>query len=602
MIRRPLRPLARVLSARAAGTDPDLIEAEERAARLEARHREERRKAETRLLLLGAVFILGFTAVGGRMALLSVIEPVEPRAANAAEPIHAQRADIVDRDGAVLATNIVTASLYAQPRDLIDPAGAAAQLARIFPDLDAEDLRAKLTDGRKFMWIKRTISPEQRQLVHDIGEPGLLFGPREVRLYPNGAVAAHILGGASFGREGVGAAEIVGTAGVERQLDARLRDPAEVGKPLRLSIDIDAQIALEDTLSRGMAEMNAKGAVGILMEARTGQIRALASLPDFDPNLRPALPVSGDPADSPLFNRAAQGRYELGSSFKPLTAALALDRGEVTPLTMVETKGPMKWGRFTIRDFHDYGDRLTVEDVLVHSSNIGAARLALGSGAAAQKEFLGKIGMLTPVPVELSEAARTTPMIPAKWSDLSTMTIGFGHGIAVTPLHLATAYAALANGGLRVHPSVIESDWRPSEADRVVSEHTSREIRDMLRQVVSRGTASYADIDGYDVAGKTGTADKPLPNGAGYARDKVISTFASFFPAHDPRYVLVISLDEPVTIINNTRFRTAGLTTVPVAAAVIKRLAPVLGLRPERNPAPGPTAQAASLYTLAGNE
>jgi cell division protein FtsI (penicillin-binding protein 3) len=192
-------------------------------------------------------------------------------------------------------------------------------------------------------------------------------------------------------------------------------------------------------------------------------------------------------------------------------------------------------------------------------------------------------------------------MVPAKWSDLSTMTIGFGHGIAVTPLHLATAYAALANGGLRVHPSIIASDWRPSEADRVISANTSREVREMLRQVVARGTAHTADIAGYDVAGKTGTADKPLPSG-GYAHNKVISTFASFFPAHDPKYVLVISLDEPSTVINKTTFRTAGLTTVPVAAAAIERLTPVLGLRPEGIPAPGPTAQAAQLYTLAGND
>ncbi|MFQ8430456.1 peptidoglycan D,D-transpeptidase FtsI family protein [Amaricoccus sp. W119] len=612
MIRRPLRPLARILSARAEGTDPDLVEAEERAARLAARHREERRKAETRILLLGTAFILGFTAVGARMALLSAAVPVEPRGAASAEPIRAQRADIVDRDGALLATNIVTASLYAQPRDLIDPENAARQLARIFPELDAGYLTEKFTDGRKFMWIKRTISPEQRQLVHDIGEPGLLFGPREVRLYPNGAIAAHVLGGASFGREGVDAAEVVGTAGVERQLDGRLRDPAAVTTPLRLSIDLDAQVALEEVLAKGMAEMSAKGAVGILMEADTGQIRALASLPDFDPNLRPAPPTEGDPAESPLFNRAAQGRYELGSAFKAMTAALAIERGEATPGTIIDTKGPMKWGRFTIRDYHDYGDLLSVEDVLVHSSNIGAARLAIGSGAAAQKDFLGRIGMLSPVPVELSEAARTTPMLPRKWSDLSTMTIGFGHGIAVTPLHLATAYAALVNGGLLVRPSILESDWRPTEAERVLSSQTSAEVRAMLRQVVVRGTANGADIPGYDVGGKTGTADKPLPEG-GYARDKVMASFASFFPADDPEYVLIVSLDEPITYINETAFRTAGLTAVPVAAEVIERLTPVLGLRPKppapRPQAEGPTARstnpptrAASLYTLAGND
>ena len=237
MIRRPLRPLARILSARAQGKDPDLIEAEERAARLAARHRAERQKAETRLLLLGLVFVLGFTTVAGRMAMLSAAVPVEPRAASSSDPIRAQRAEIVDRNGALLATNIVTASLYAQPAMMIDPKRAAAELAGIFPDLDAGTLEARFTDGRKFLWIKRSISPEQRQRVHDLGEPGLLFGPREARLYPNGAVAAHVLGGASYGREGVHAAEVVGTAGVERVFDARLRDPERSDEDVDESLD-----------------------------------------------------------------------------------------------------------------------------------------------------------------------------------------------------------------------------------------------------------------------------------------------------------------------------------------------------------------------------
>lgn len=613
MIRRPLRPLARILSARAEGTDPDLIEAQERAARLAQRHRAERQKAESRLILLGAVFILGFTTVAGRMALLSAAVPTEPRDEIAAEPILAQRADITDHTGAILATNLVTASLYAQPAQMIDPEAAASALAKIFPDLDGKALLERFTDGRKFLWIKRTLSPEQQQQVHDLGEPGLLFGPRAVRLYPNGAVAAQVLGGASFGREGVDAAEIVGTAGIERMLDQRLRDPAQIGTPLELSLDLDAQVALEEVLDAGMKDMHAKGAVGILMEADTGQIRALASLPDFDPNLRPPLPTSGDPADSPLFNRAAQGRYELGSAFKPLTVALALEKGLVTPQTMIDTKGPMRWGRFTIHDFHNYGARLSVEDILVKSSNIGAARLAIESGAASQKAFLGKVGMLDPVPVELSEAARTAPLVPQRWSDLSTMTIGFGHGISVTPLHLATAYASLVNGGYRVHPSLVASDARPTEADRVVSDKTSRQIREMLRQVVVRGTATEANIPGYEVAGKTGTADKPLPHG-GYARDRTIATFASFFPASKPRYVLVVTLDEPYTIINGTSFRTAGLTAVPVAAKVIRRLAPVLGLRPDGTVNDPPPVAAATddeyddgegfppLYTVARND
>ncbi len=597
MIRRPLRPLARILRARAEGKDPNLVEAEERAARLAARHRAERVKAETRLLLLGVAFILGFSTVAGRMALLSAAVPVEPRGGLAGDPIHAQRADIVDRNGVVLATNIVTASLYAQPREMVDPRAAAASLARIFPDLDAAALEANLTDGRKFMWIERTISPEQRQKVHDLGEPGLLFGPREARLYPNGAVAAHILGGASFGREGVHAAEVIGTAGVERVFDARLRDPERVDEPLRLSIDLRLQTALEDVLAQGMTEMSARGAVGILMEAPTGQIRALASLPDFDPNLRPPLPTRGDPADSPLFNRAAQGRYELGSVFKSFTVASAIEAGLVAPSTMVDSKSPMRVGRFTIRDFHDYGARLSVEDVLVKSSNIGAAHIGMMLGAARQQAFFERIGLLAASPVELSEAARTAPLLPAKWTELSTITISYGHGMAVTPLHLAAGYAALVNGGLRVRPSIVEGAARPTEADRVISARTSRELREMMRQVVVRGTARAADVEGYEVGGKTGTADKPNAHG-GYARDKTISTFASFFPASAPEYVLVILLDEPTQIINKTAFRTAGLTAAPVLGHAIRRLAPILGMRPQAGPGDG----APLLYTLAGNE
>ncbi len=596
MIRRPLRPLARILSARAEGKDPNVIEAEERATRMRERHRAERAKAETRLLLLGVAFILGFTTVAGRMALMAGAMPVEPRAGDNAAPIQAQRADIVDRNGAVLATNMVTASLYAQPMDMIDPDRAAVELARIFPGLDPEALKSRFTDGRKFAWIRRTISPEQRQAVQDLGEPGLLFGPREMRLYPNGAVAAHILGGASFGREGVHAAEVIGVAGVERAEDARLRDPFAAQEPLRLSIDLEAQVAMEEVLEQGMAEMGAKGAVGILMEADTGQIRAMASLPDFDPNLRPPLPTSGDPADSPLFNRAAQGRYELGSTFKIFAVAEGLERGSITPQTLIDTKGPMKWGRFTIRDFHDYGPRLTVEEVIVKSSNIGAARIAMMFGGEAQREFLGRLGLLDLLPVELSEATRAAPLLPARWSELTTMTISYGHGLAVSPLHLAAAYATVANGGLRVSPSILESDARPTEADRVISEVTSLQARSMLRQVVVRGTARQADVPGYEVGGKTGTADKPTATG-GYARDKTIGTFAGVFPASDPKYVMVIALDEPSFSINGQSLRTAGWTAAPVFARALRRIAPVIGLRPEHGAGSIP-----ELYTLAASE
>lgn len=598
MIRRPLRPLARVLSARAEGTNPDLIEAQERRARYLARQNVERKKAEARLVLLGAVFILGFSAVAGRMALVAAELPVEPADSHSYAPITAQRADIVDRNGEVLATNIATASLYAQPAQMVDPAAAAEGLAAIFDDLDAERLRAQFESGRKFLWIRRSTSPEQRQAVHDLGEPGLLFGPRETRLYPNGALASHVLGGTGFGREGVEAAEIIGTAGIERTFDDRLRDAETREEPLRLSLDLPVQTAMEEVLQQGMQEMNAVGAAGILMDVNTGEIRAIASLPEFDANLRPDLPTSGDPADSPLFNRAAQGRYELGSTFKPLTVALALETGLVSPQTMIDTKGPMRWGRFTIRDFHDYGPRLSVTDVLVKSSNIGSARIAIEQGAAAQKAFLQQLGFFDPLTLEIPEAAQARPLLPERWSDLTTMTISYGHGIAITPLHLASAYATLANGGYKVRPTLVaQPGHRKEDGERILSERTSREIRQMMRQTVTRGTAKQADVEGYRVAAKTGTADKPSATG-GYERDKVISTLASFFPASDPQYVLIVSLDEPETVINKTRFRTAGLTAAPVAAKVIERVAPILGMRP----LPKETESNQVLYTLAGNE
>ncbi len=598
MIRRPLRPLAKILRARETGGDPNLIEAEERAARLAESFRAERKRAEIRLVLLGLAFLIGYSTIIARMALVSAAVPEEPQTARAANPIRAERADIVDRNGIVLATNVLTSSLYAQPQEMVDPVAAAEGLVAIFPDLDAADLKKRFTSGAKFLWIKKSISPEQMQLVHQIGEPGLLFGPRETRLYPNGPVAAHILGGTRFGREGVSAAEVIGMAGVESVFDTRLRDPEQIGEPLRLSIDLGAQIALEEVLSNGMVEMNAVGAAGILMEADTGQIRAMASLPEFDPNDRSGQLDQRDPANSPFFNRAAQGLYELGSTFKPLTVALALETGMVNPKTQIDTRGPMKWGRFTINDFHNYGPSLSVEEVIVQSSNIGSARIAIEQGTAAQKRFLAQVGMMEPIPVELSEAARTKPLLPQRWSDLATMTISYGHGIAVTPLHLATAYASLTNGGYRVKPSVIETpNISKTDGEVIISELTSRQVRDMMRQVVVRGTAKFANVEGYEIAGKTGTADKPLPGG-GYASNKVIATMASVFPASNPKYVLIIILDEPERIYNGQKLRTAGWTAAPVMANAVRRIAPVLGMRPQNSGKP----EAPVLYTLAGNE
>jgi len=583
MIRTPLRPLARILQARDRGENPDAIERENIRLRHEQMRDRARARAEGRLLVLGLVFFCAFVTIAGRMGVLANSEPAEPRASAAGAQILAQRADIVDRKGRILATNFETHSLYAQPQQMIEPERAADALVGIFPDLDRDRLLEDFTGKRKFLWVKKKLSPEQKQAVHDIGEPGLLFGPREMRLYPNGRLAAHVLGGASFGREGVHSAEVIGVAGVEKYFDTRLRDPARGHEPLTLSLDLSVQAAVERILHGGMRLMNAKGATGVLLDVETGEVLALASLPDFDPNDRPRPPTQGNASDSPLFNRAVQGVYELGSTFKIFAVAQALDLGLVNPTTAIDTRGPLTWGKFRIRDFRDYGAQMTTTQVIVKSSNIGTARIAQKIGAERQQDFLGKLGFFEPTGLEIVEAAGAKPLLPPKWSELSTMTISYGHGLSASPLHLAAAYATLANGGRRVQPTLVKQP-RPVSGPQVMSEEVAATALSMLRKVVTEGTASFGEVPGYAVAGKTGTADKPKEQGGGYYEDRVIATFASAFPAHDPEYVLVVTLDEPVETSGDEPRRTAGWTAVPVAAEIIRRIAPLLGLRPEIEP------------------
>ncbi len=583
MTRTPLRPLARILSARAKGENPDKIEHENLRLRHDAIRDRARGRAEVRLLLLGAVFFVAFSTIGARMGLLAATEPVEPRASAPGAEILAQRADITDRNGRVLATNMLTHALYAHPKDMVDPAGVAQKLAAIFPEMKAPELERRFKDGRSFMWLRKVLSPEQMQSVHDIGDPGLLFGPREMRLYPNGQLAAHVLGGTSFGAEGVHSAEVIGTAGIEKAMDARLRDPARGGDALELSLDLTVQATIEELLDAGMKMMNAKGAAAVLMDVRTGEIISMASLPAFDPNDRPnpVLPKGAEPGDSPLFNRAVQGVYELGSTFKIFAIAQAMDLGLLSPDSMVDAKAPMIWGKFKIKEFenHNYGPLLSVSDVIAKSSNVGTARIALTIGGARQQTFLRALGLFDPSPVELIEAPYAKPIVPKRWPDITTITVSYGHGIAASPLSLATAYATIANGGIAVTPTLLRRT-EPMKGIRVMSAQTAHDSVAMLRRVVTEGTASMGEVPGYFVAGKTGTAEKPRASG-GYYDDKVINTFAAVFPANDPQYVLTVTLDEPVETSGPKPRRTAGWTAVPVAAEVIRRVAPLLGLRPQ---------------------
>ncbi|MDO5658664.1 MAG: penicillin-binding protein 2 [Paracoccus sp. (in: a-proteobacteria)] len=578
MIRTPLRPLARILRARERGQNPDEIEQANREARNAEIQRNAQRGAERRLVGLAVLFLLAFSLVGLRMGSLAAESASEPRVQASRAAAISQRADITDRRGRVLATNMLTHSLYLHKSQLIDADHVADGLARIFPDLDRETLAGQLArPAPDFLWIKRSLSPEQMQAVHDLGEPGLYFGPREMRLYPNGRLASHILGGSRYGDEGAGGAEVLGIAGVEAFFDEQLRDPGGEGA-VRLSIDLTVQGAMEEVLANGVRVMNAKGAAGVLMDVHTGEVLAMASLPDFDPNDRPLPARDGDPSDSPLFNRALQGQYELGSTFKIFPVAQAMDLGLINPNTHINTNMPMRIGQHSISDFANYGPSLSSTDIIVRSSNVGTVRIAQMVGIERQQSFLRDLGLFEATPLEMVEARNSRPIVPQRWPAITAATISFGHGMAVSPLHLASSYATMANGGTRVTPTLV-AGAEPDRGARVIAEAASGHAVRMLRGVVTRGTARLSEVAGYQVAGKTGTADKPRPGG-GYYQNRVVSNFAAVFPANDPQYVLVVVLDEPSINRGGGTSRTAGATAAPVAGELIRRLAPLLGLRP----------------------
>ena len=578
MIRSPLRPLIRVLKARESGINPDEIENNEKVKRLTKKIIIEKNRASQRILLLMCVFVTAFSLIGIKMFVLSSYVPSLSSKSNTMSTLDNRRNRITDRNGIVLATNLKTFSLYVHPNELIDKRKTAESLANIFPSLNVEVLKKKFSDGRKFVWIKKRLSPEQREKTKNLGEPGIYFGPREVRLYPNGRFASHILGGTTFGREGVNSAELIGQAGVELSYNNRLLN--DKTGDLILSIDLPIQAIIEKVLGGGIKIMNARGGSAILMDVHSGQVISMVSLPDFDPNDRPALPTQGDPSLSPLFNRAAQGVYELGSTFKIFTAAQVIEEGIASAQTVVNIKGPLYFGRYKIRDHHYLGEELSVEDIMIKSSNIGTARLAAMIGGSRQKKFLSKFGLLDLTGIELPEASRAKPQIPKKWSQLSTATVSYGHGISVSPLHIAVAYSAVVNGGKKIRPTLIKRSEKVLKPVSIISEDTSRILQNILRKVVQFGTAKNAELKDYAIGGKTGTADKVNFDKPGYHEDKVITTFVATFPMEQPRYVLVVTLDEPEDWSIDKPMRTAGWTAVPVATEIIKRIAPVLGIKP----------------------
>jgi cell division protein FtsI (penicillin-binding protein 3) len=516
----------------------------------------------TRLLVTGAMFLLAFLVIGGRLVDVTMIRggsgAFEHRA-RTAEGV-TLRADIVDRNGVLLATSLPTVSLFARPKDIADKDATAAKIAAVLPDLNEAEIAAKLKSDRAFVYLRRNLTPHQEYAINALGVPGLSFEKGEKRIYPQGDLTAQIVGFADIDNKGI--------AGVEKSFDLEL---ASAPDPLRLSVDVRVQTILRNELAHSMADFHAIGATGMVMDVKTGELVAMVSLPDFNPN-----DLTGVTPDA-LFNRATLGVYEMGSTFKLFNTAAALDYGTATTESSFDAAHPIKIARYEITDYHPENRWLTVPEILIYSSNIGSARMALDLGTDKQRAFLSRMGMLTPAALELPE--RGAPLVPNPWREINTMTIAFGHGLAVTPLHMMTGVSALVNGG-EFHPATLlcHNDGDPVESRRVIKASTSEALRQMMRMVVTKGTGGKADVAGYDVAGKTGTAEK---NGAGgYHHKALLSSFIATFPAADPRYVVLAMLDEPQGIKESFGFATAGWTAAPAVGRVIAQIGPLLGIAP----------------------
>ncbi|MDA1098181.1 MAG: penicillin-binding protein 2 [Proteobacteria bacterium] len=519
-----------------------------------------------RLLTVALVFAISFVVLAGRLIELTVIrEPSPSLAFMSASPTKytAGRADIVDRNGILLATNLLTASLYADARVVPDAPEAARRLVTVLPELSPSAVQERLASGRSFVWLKRNLTPSQQAAVNGLGIPGLYFRDEQRRLYPQGALDSHVLGFTDVDGNGI--------AGVEKYFDQEMRDRGPQGRALQLSLDVRVQHALRDELMAAMVRFRAVGAAGVVLNADTGEVLALASLPDFDPNHPTAAPALA------RFNRATKGVYELGSVFKVLTVAMALDSGATKLRGGYNATEPIRVARFTIRDSHAKKRWLSVPEILIYSSNIGAAKMALDVGRDGQHKYLERFGLLSQASLELPEVGM--PIVPARWGEISTMTVAYGHGLAVSPVQFATAFAATVNGGVLLPATLIKrKPGARALGVQVIRAQTSNQLRRLLRAVVEKGTGRKAEAPGYLVGGKTGTAEKA--GVGGYLRNALISSFVAAFPMTAPKYVLYLLLDEPQGDEETHGYATAGWTAAPLTGRVVSRIAPILGVRP----------------------
>jgi len=549
----------------------------------EKRRREVMERSRGRLVIAAGLFAALFTVVSARVAWVTVIRPVNlklvretmpPVARGPLKPITetvmpGQRAMIVDRTGQPLAISQPTREAFADPSAIGDVADAVRKLKTVLPRLDIQETIKRLSDtSKKFVYIERQITPDEEARINNLGIPSVDFRQTQQRNYPLGRVAAHVIGGVDIDQNGV--------AGVELAFDKRLRDS---GDPLKLSIDIRIENVVREELLAAKEEFGAIGASGIVMDVNTGEVLALVSLPDYDANDFRAAPVDD------RFDRAISGRYEPGSTFKLQTLSMALDDNVVHIWDTFDAQNLIHIGRFTITDFEGKHRFLALPEVLAYSSNLGAARIAHMVGGERQRAWLRNMGMFQRVPIELHEADRPQFHSEAAWGEAVNYTVGFGHGISVTPLHVVVGTAAVANGGILLKPTILAQDpGTLPEGTRVMQTSTSNVMRRLMRLVVTAGFGKKAEVPGYFPGGKTGTAEKN--SGHGYKKHANVSAFMSVFPMQAPRFAVYMMLDEPHGNASTGGYSTAGQVAAPAAGRVISRIGPILGLMPDIRDAP----------------
>jgi cell division protein FtsI (penicillin-binding protein 3) len=530
-------------------------------------------KAKARLGLTVLVFALGYAAIAGRLMMFAAFPDGHlGHRSITQDAVATARPDVLDRNGEILATDVRAPSLFGEPNAIVDVDEATELLTGALPDLNAPEVRKRLASRRRFVWLKRDITPSQRTEIYKLGIPGVGFLPENKRVYPEGAEVSHVVGYVDVDNQGkLGIEKWIDDNGLAALHEAGLASDRSQ-EPVQLALDVRVQHALRDELIKAKDKYKTLAAAGLILAVRTGEIVAMVSVPDYDPD------NPGGSLDQSRINRLTAGVYEMGSTFKAFTLAMALDSGKVNLSSSFDARAPLQYGKFAIHDTHPEGRFLSIPEIFTYSSNIGAARVAMSMGVEQHQAFLRKMGQLDRLRTELPESRE--PQVPRHWGELNTITIAFGHGLSVAPLQAMMGISALMNGGYLIPPTFLRRTEEQARAiaTRVVKRETSDKMRYLMRLNVEKGTARQAEVPGYYIGGKTGTSEKVFHGR--YVHDRVLNSFEAVLPADDPRYVLLIMLDEPQPLPETQGYRTSGWNAVPTAGAVVARVAPLLGLQP----------------------